>query len=81
MSTKLRDVPTTEIKQTRFYGGDERGVCIQISKAKHYPDNKCDYFNYFDYIQLTRAQAKLVAYELLRFSNEEEITAEEESDE
>ena len=73
MSSKLRDVPTTEIKQTRFYGGDDRGVCIQVSKAADYT---AQHSNYFDYIQLTRVQAGLVAEELLLFAAEQEVVEE-----
>ena len=70
MSTELRTVPGTEIKQTRFYGGDDRGVCIQVTKSKHYPDNSG---NYFDYIQLTRKQASLLAGELYLFADSLEV--------
>ena len=69
MSTDLRDVPGTRIKQTRFWGGDERGVCLQVTKSRHYPDNG----NWFDYIQLTRSQAAMLAEELLLFSTEDEV--------
>ena len=77
MSTELRAVPGTEIKQTRFYGGDDRGVCIQITKSKHYPDNSG---NYVDYIQLTRRQASLVAGELYLFADSLEVVKESEDE-
>jgi len=75
MSTELRDVPNTDVSQTRFWGGSVRGVCIQITNSKHYPDN---HGNYFDYIQLTRFQAGQVAAELLLFAAEQEIVVDEE---
>jgi len=77
MSTDLRTVPGTNIKQTRFYGGDDRGVCIQVSKAADYT---AQHSNYFDYIQLTRVQAGLVAEELLLFAAEQEVVEEEEDE-
>jgi len=72
MSTDLRVVPGTEIKQTRFWGGEGRGVCIQVTKSKHYPDDD----GWFDYIQLTRRQAGLLAEELLLFAAEKEVVDE-----
>jgi len=72
MSTELRTVPGTEIKQTRFYGGDDRGVCIQITKAAHQPDMGIPY----DFIQLTRRQASLLADELYLFADSLEVVME-----
>jgi len=74
MSTKLREVPGTNITQTRFYGGDGRGVCIQVTKSKNYPDNSG---NHFDYIQLTRRQASLLAGELYLFADSLEVVEDE----
>ena len=77
MSSKLRDVPTTEIKQTRFYGGDDRGVCIQVSKAAYHNN---PHHPYFDYIQLTRKQAGLLAGELYLFADSLEVVEEDEDE-
>ena len=72
MSTELRNVPTTDISQTRFFGGQDRGVCIQITQRKQevvteFADRM------FNKIQLTRSEAQLLAQELLMFANEQEI--------
>ena len=72
MSTELRKVPTTDIEQTRFFGGKDRGTCIQITQRKEeaiteYTDK---FFNKF---QLTRDEARLLAQELLMFANQQEI--------
>jgi len=77
MGTELRNVPTTEINQTRFYGGDDRGVCIQITQTAHRytPENRG-----FDYIQLTRKQAGLLAGELYLFADSLEVVEENEDE-
>jgi hypothetical protein len=69
MATELRNVPTTDISQTRFAGGKDRGVCIQITQPMPEAPGK------FNKLQLTRAQAQLVAQELLMFANGQEVFA------
>ena len=64
MSTELRTVPTTDIMQTRFFGGKERGTCIQLTPP--WRDQ--------GHIQLTREQAAVVAAELMLFAEGNEIT-------
>jgi len=61
MSTELRVVPNTEISQTRFAGGRERGSCIQLTAGVD------------QFIQLDRTQALAVAQELLLFANRREV--------
>ena len=72
MSKELRKVPTTDIEQTRFFGGKDRGTCIQITQRKEeaiteYGDK------FFNKVQLTREEARLLAQELLMFANQQEI--------
>jgi hypothetical protein len=72
MATELRKVPTTDIEQTRFFGGKDRGTCIQITQRKEqaiteYTDK------FFNKVQLTREEARLLAQELLMFANQQEI--------
>ena len=64
MSTELRTVPTTDIMQTRFFGGTRRGTCIQLTPP--WRDQ--------GHIQLTREQAAVVAAELMLFAEGNEIT-------
>jgi len=72
MSTDIRDVPNTQgITQTRFFGGSERGVCLQITQSTR--SRKCDLF---DYIQLTRQEAQQLANELVLFALELEVVEE-----
>jgi len=69
MSTELRNVPNTDLSQTRFYGGAKRGTCIQVTSS----DSK-------QFLQLTREQADQLARELALFANAEEVVYEEEDD-
>ena len=63
MSTELRSVPNTDIMQTRFYGGKERGTCIQLTPP----------WETQGHIQLTRSQARILANELMLFANKVEV--------
>lgn len=73
MSTELRPV-TEKITQTRFFGGKDRGACVQVTQS----GQEMTGFNPIGvgYIQLTRTEAALLAAELLRFSASEEVEAE-----
>ena len=51
------------VMMTRFYGGEERGTCLQVST------------DYGEYIRLSRAQAEQLALDLMDFA----AGAEEES--
>ena len=65
MATDLRAIPGTDVTQTRFAGGKERGVCIQLTGIQD---------NTFQQLQFTREQALMVAQELLLFANGMEVT-------
>ena len=65
MATDLRAIPGTEVTQTRFAGGKQRGVCIQLTGIED---------NTFQHLQFTREQALMVAQELLLFANGMEVT-------
>ena len=68
MATDLRAIPRTEVTQTRFAGGKQRGVCIQLTGIED---------NTFQHLQFTREQAPMVAQELLLFANGMEVTEED----
>ena len=79
MSTELRNVPTTDISQTRFFGGKDRGTCIQITQRKQevvteFADRM------FNKVQLTRTEARLLAQELLMFANDQEVVKTDDDD-
>ena len=64
MATELRTIPTTEITQTRFFGGQERGTMLQLTVHDR---------GSFQSISITRDQAARVAQELLLFANGNEV--------
>jgi len=64
MATELRNVPKTEISQTRFAGGVERGTMLQLTVSNN---------GSFQAISVTREQAALLAQELLLFANGNEV--------
>jgi hypothetical protein len=70
MATELRTVPNTEISQTRFAGGKGRGTMLQLTVSQH---------NSFQNIQLTKAECRSLALELLLFAEGREVTETEES--
>ncbi|MDB2315517.1 hypothetical protein N9V27_00920 [bacterium] len=69
MSTDLRNVPNTNMSQTRFWGG-VREQCVQITRpaSQRTPGSPL-----FDAIQLTREEAGKLAVELTLFSQGQEV--------
>tara|TARA_A100001015_G_scaffold303802_1_gene394039 strand:+ start:6376 stop:6621 length:246 start_codon:yes stop_codon:yes gene_type:complete len=70
MSTELRDVPGTDISQTRFAGGKDRGAMLQLTVSDR---------GSFQTIQLTREECLSLAQELILFANgkeEQEVSLE-----
>ena len=63
MSTELRDVPGTDIAQTRFAGGKDRGAMLQLTVQDR---------DSFQTIQLTREECLSLAQELILFANGKE---------
>lgn len=66
MSTELKS-HADQVTMTRFFGGSDRGVCVQVTVnmgAGQFKD-----------VQLTRAQAAAVAFDLMDFATgrEEEM--------
>ena len=78
MSTDLRNVPnldkSTELTQTRFWGGQDRKQCVQITQRKpngwEEPHTGTGFFNHID---LTREQAKALAVGLMFFAEGREV--------
>ena len=65
MATELRTVPNTQISQTRFAGGKDRGSMLQLTVSQQ---------NSFQTIQLTREECLSLAQELILFAEGREIT-------
>jgi len=78
MSTELRNVPDceaqNELTQTRFWGGKDRLTCVQVTQRRNKNEGKrgpADEF--FNYLSLTRHQARQLATELMLFAEEREV--------
>lgn len=65
MSTNLRS-HAQGVDLTRFWGGDDRGSCVQLTMKKRELPATADKF--FDSVQLTRAQAAALAADLMDFA-------------
>ena len=78
MSTQLRNVPNcqaqNELTQTRFWGGADRMVCIQVTqvkpKSERTTSGSADFFNH---LSLTKEQARNLAVELMLFAEGREV--------
>ena len=60
MSTELRVVPNTNISQTRFAGGSDKGSMLQLTVIND---------GSFQNIQLTREECLSLAQELILFAH------------
>ena len=69
MSTELRNVPDchaqNELSQTRFWGGADRMTCLQVTDRRGH------------FLQVTRAQARQLAVELMLFAEGREVEEQE----
>ena len=57
---------------TRFFGGKDKGSCVQITTPRENNTPRSVEENYFDHISLTREQAKELSLELMLFANKRE---------
>ena len=77
MSTELRNVPDcvaqNELTQTRFWGGEDRMTCIQVTQRKPKGPSKDVSDQFFNSLQLTKHQARMLATELLLFAEGREV--------
>ena len=65
MSTDLKS-RTKDVSLTRFWGGDKRGACVQVTMPRTTKLDPTDQF--FTSLQLTREQAMTLARDLLDFA-------------
>jgi hypothetical protein len=72
MSTELRNVPDCnaqyELTQTRFWGGENRMTCLQVTDRKG------------NHLQLTKHQARQLAVELMLFAEGREVEKDEQEE-
>jgi hypothetical protein len=77
MSTDLRNVPDcvaqNELTQTRFWGGKDRMTCIQVTQRKAKGETAGVASDFFNHIQLTKHQARMLAVELMLFAEDREV--------
>jgi hypothetical protein len=64
MATDLKS-RTAGVSLTRFFGGEDRGVCVQVTTKKREPKGT----EFFDSVQLTREQAADLAHDLMAFAD------------
>jgi formylmethanofuran dehydrogenase subunit B len=81
MSTQLRNVPNceaqNELTQTRFWGGENRMTCVQVTQRKSKASvDATD--KWFTSLQLTKHQARELAVELMLFAEGREVEESEE---
>lgn len=78
MSTELRNVPDCaaqyELNQTRFWGGENRMTCVQVTQRRDKSEGKRGPVDeHFNHLSLTRHQARQLATELMLFAEEREV--------
>jgi len=77
MSTDLRNVPDchaqNELHQTRFWGGENRMTCIQVTQRKPKGERGGVADEFFNHISLDKHQARMLATELLLFAEGREV--------
>ena len=79
MSTELRNVPDcvaqNELTQTRFWGGDNRMTCLQVTQTKHKSERTpgAGTNDFFNHLSLTKHQARMLAVELMLFAEDREV--------
>ncbi len=65
MATDLK-THAKDVKLTRFWGGSDKGSCVQVTTPASKDNREAGQF--FDSVQLTRAQAAALAADLLDFA-------------
>ena len=66
MSTELKS-HANSVSLTRFFGGKERGSCVQVTQPNPNYDSDAG-GDMFSHVQLTRAQAAALAADLQDFA-------------
>ena len=77
MSTELKS-NVEDIAQTRFFGGVDKGVCVQLTQPRSETSlpSKLDVTDeIWTCLQLTKEQARVLAHDLLAFADGREENA------
>jgi hypothetical protein len=68
MATDLKS-NTEGLLLTRFWGGENRGACVQVTSTnRNVASNEL-----FQYVTLSREEARTLANDLLAFANKREV--------
>ena len=67
MATDLKS-KTEDVTLTRFWGGKDRGTCVQVTAMQH----AGNHVGIYKYVALTREQARTVAQDLMAFAEGKE---------
>ena len=79
MSTDLKSRNRSKVGLTRFWGGESRGACVQITTSRNW-EKECDpsaAYNLFISVSMSKSEAVALAQDLLDFAGD---TAEQEFD-
>ena len=77
MSTELKSRNHGKVGLTRFWGGENRGSCIQITTARDHNEGQGPADKFFNHVTMSKSEAVALAQDLLDFAGD---TAEEEFD-
>jgi hypothetical protein len=69
MATDLKST-AQGVSLTRFFGGEDRGVCVQVTTNRRTDPTE---MSFFDSVQLTREQAAQLAKDLTAFAEGKEV--------
>ena len=79
MSTELKSRNRGKVSLTRFWGGENRGACVQVTTARDW-EKEGDLTasdKFFNHVTLSKSEAVALAQDLLDFAGD---TAEQEFD-
>ncbi len=78
MSTELKSRNRGKVGLTRFWGGENRGACVQITTARDWQkDERGPADKFFNSVTMSKSEAVALAQDLLDFAGD---TAEQEFD-
>tara|TARA_B100000035_G_scaffold239619_1_gene207919 strand:- start:937 stop:1197 length:261 start_codon:yes stop_codon:yes gene_type:complete len=78
MSTDLKSRNRGKVSLTRFWGGENRGACVQITTARDFNEDRGPADKFFNSVSMSKSEAVALAQDLLDFAGD---TAEQEFDE
>jgi hypothetical protein len=79
MSTELKSRNHAKVGLTRFWGGNDRGTCVQITTSRDWnkEGERCSTDKFFNSVSMSKSEAVALAQDLLDFAGN---TAEQEFD-